>query len=214
MSAVVELVRERVHSTPVGEFVHTRDLVAELGHEGAVNAAMHRTHRDEDLVLVRRGLYYKGKRTKFGTTRPDPYRVAREVAKVAGYDSGVGPSGYSAARALGLTTQVPTTTEVSVPGRAPKDFAGVHFTSRSGVARRGLSDLEVAVLEVLRQWPRFAEDTWAGLVDRVRQLVTDGELDLDAVRAVARRERHTAARKLANRLAHDITTTAPKPVRA
>jgi hypothetical protein len=204
MATVAELVRERVRSIPTGEFVHSRDLVDDLGSRGAVDVALHRAHVGEHLVLVRRGLYYKGKPTRFGTTRPDPYRVALEVAKAAGHDGGVGPAGYSAARALGLTTQVPPSAEVSVPGRAPKDLRGVHFTSRSPVARRSLRELEVAVLEMLREWPRYSEESWLVFVDRVRDLARSGRVDPAAVRTVARREHHAQARELADRLCREV----------
>jgi hypothetical protein len=103
----MEFVRERVERLPGDTFVHSRDLVAEFGERTAVDVALHRLKESGELVPVRRGLYYKGRKTRLGTTRPDPIRTAYEVARAAGYGSGVGPAGYTAARALGLTTQVP-----------------------------------------------------------------------------------------------------------
>jgi len=62
------------------------------------------------LVRVRPGLYYKGVHTALGLTEPHPLDVALQIA-----GQGSGPAGFSAASALGLTTQVPSVIEVAVP---------------------------------------------------------------------------------------------------
>lgn len=204
MAAVAEQVRERVRRTPDGAFVHSRDLIAERRHRGAVDVALHRLLREGELVQVRRGLYCKGRKTRFGMARPDPYRVALEVARAAGFDRGVGPAGISAARALGLTTQVPAEVEVSVPGRKPQGLAQIRFTSRSPVARRDLRPLEVAVLELLREWPKYSEQGWPAFTAKVRELAEHGEVDVERVVAVARRERHVRAREHAERLRAEL----------
>ena len=202
---IAELVRERVNVAPAGAFVHTFDLVEALGSRVAVEAALHRLTRSAaPLVAVRRGLYFKGKSTRFGMTAPDPLRVGYEVARTRGYTSGVGPAGYSAARALGLTTQVPARHELAVPGRAPADLTGVHFTSRSSAGRTGLRPLEVAVLEILREWPRYAEGTWATFCARVGDLAARGELNPVSIHRAARLERHLSARTHADQLLADL----------
>lgn len=208
-TSIAELVRERVEHTPVGAFVHTFELVDSLGSRSAVEVALHRlTRSGTPLVPVRRGLYFKGKNTRYGTTRPDPLRVGYEIAHSRGYTSGVGPAGYSAARALDLTTQVPSRHEIAVPGRTPADTSGVHFTSRSGVARSGLRPLEVAVLEILREWPRYSEESWATLRVRVGELAARGAVDPATVRRAAHLERHLAAREYADRLLTALTAPA------
>lgn len=204
--SVMERVRERVVATPADAFIHSRDLVAELGERTAVDVALHRLKETEDLVSVRRGLYYKGRKTRFGTTRPEALRVGYEVARSAGFECGVGPAGYSAARALGLTTQVPRRDELSVPGRAPADTPDVHFCSRSSTARSKLRPLEVAVLELLPAWPRYSEESWGTFVKVVAALSAEGRVSLSEVRDVARRERHVAARKRAERLFDEVET--------
>lgn len=202
---IATLVRERVESAPVGSFVHTFELVESLGSRAAVEAALHRLSRsDVPLVPVRRGLYFKGKSTRFGRTRPDPLRVGYEIAQARGYTSGVGPAGYSAARALGLTTQVPASHEIAVPGRAPADLTGVHFTSRSAGARSGLRALEVAVLEILREWPRYSEGTWETFRARVGELAAQDQVAPAAIQRAAHLERHLSARANADRLMVEI----------
>lgn len=204
MTTVAERVREQLRTTPVGGFLHTRELVDSCGSRPAVEVALHRLHTEQHLVAVRRGLYFKGKPTRFGLTRPDPLRVGYEIARSAGFEAGVGPAGVSAACALGLTTQVPGWHEIAVPGRAPADAPGVRFTSRSGVGRAGLRPLEVAVLEMLRGWPRYSERTWPEFAHAVSTLAERGEIDIAAVQRAVRRERHVAAREKASQLAVDV----------
>lgn len=195
--SVAAAVRERVERVPVGSFVRSAEIAAEAGSPAAVDVALHRLLAERVLLRVQPGLYYKGKATRFGTTRPDPLTAAYEVARDRGYSSGVGPAGVTAARSLGLTTQVPGAVEVAVPGRAPAPVAGARFTSRSPVGRHDLRPLEVAVLELLRAWPRYSEKSWSEFVDVIRDLHDRGRVDMHAVRASAMRERHREARQRA-----------------
>lgn len=99
-----------------------------------------------ELVRVRRGLYWRGKKTRFGMTHPSVLEAAVAVG-----GPGSGPSGIAAGHLLGLTTQVPSTVDVAVPGKTPEPMPGVRFRSRPYSRReRRLTPVEVAVLEVLR----------------------------------------------------------------
>ena len=82
--SVAELVRERVRSVPEGEFVHSRDLVEEIGSRGAVDSALRRLRESEHLVPVRRGIYFKARPTRFGLTRPDALRVGTRSPRPPG----------------------------------------------------------------------------------------------------------------------------------
>lgn len=205
--SVMEMVRERIADLPVDAFVHSRDLVVEFGNgdRAAVDVALHRLKESAALVPVRRGLYYKGRKTRFGVTRPDALRTGYEVAKAAGFSTGVGPTGFTAARALGLTTQVPRREELSVPGRPPADTPDVHFAARSPRARSLLRPLEVAVLELLPQWPRYSEASWSTFLRRVADLERDKKVSVAAIREAARRERHVVARERAERLFAEVS---------
>lgn len=201
---VTDQVRQVVAKTPVGGFVRSAELARLTGARGAADTALHRIAAAEDLLPVRPGLYWKAKRTRFGLTRPDPLTVAYEIAKGRGFDSGVGPAGITAARHLGLTTQVPAVEEVAVPGRAPASVPGVIYRSRTAAGRRGLTPLEVAVLELLREWPRYSEQSWPQFVSAVARLAEQGKVDVDRVRVAASREHHAAARDRATQLANSI----------
>src|SRR5438552_1777811 len=93
------------------------------GSPDAVAQTLGRLTRAGELRRVRRGLYWRGTPTRLGMAPPSPGRLAEEV--VGG--SGTGPAGWSAALALGLSTQVPRRETIAVPGRAPHNPSAVRF---------------------------------------------------------------------------------------
>lgn len=198
--SVATLVRTEVERRPVESFVRSRDLLALSPSRSAIDTALHRLTKDGHLRFIRSGIYYKGKRTRFGMTAPDPMLVGVTIAELHGMSGGVGPAGYSAARALGLTTQMPSRHELAVPGRAPGDTEHVHFVSRPAHTRSTLRSLEVAVLEMLRQWPRYSEADWPTFANVVHTLEDGGEIDVAKIVTVSQIERHVSARMLAHRL--------------
>ena len=119
---------------------------------------------------------------------------------------GSGPSDLAAAKFLGLTTQVPVTMDMAVPGRAPAGVPGIEFHSRPYTrALRGLkpaevAPAEVAVLEVLRMWPSGVEEDWDALRDRVADLATKGIVRTEHVSAAVADERTPAVRRLWEKL--------------
>lgn len=179
-TSVAGAAQRRVRSAPEGTFF-TR--AAFTGSDRAVESALSRLAAHGELLRVRRGLYWKGKSTRFGMTRPAPLQVALQVA-----GPGSGPAGVAAAHMLGLTTQVPSTSEVAVPGRVPEPLDGVRFRSRSFERRlRGLRPLEVAVLEVLRD-PGAVEVEWTAAARRFSDLADVGEIRLKVVSEEAEQE--------------------------
>jgi hypothetical protein len=66
--------------------------------------------------------------------------------------------------------------------------------------------LEVALLELLREFPHHVEADWDDVVRRTGELVADGQVDLDRVLAAAVRERHPACRARARQLAGEVRT--------
>lgn len=157
-------VRRVVRSAPDGTFFTRKDFV---GSDRAVESALSRLVAAGELRRVRKGLYWRGVTTRFGMTPPSTLQVALEVA-----GPGSGPTGVAAAQMLGLTTQVPSITEVAVPGRAPDPVPGVRFRSRSHTRHvRGLRPVEVAVLELLRD-PSAVESPWPVVVARIGELAS------------------------------------------
>jgi hypothetical protein len=181
------LVRERVDSTPSRGFVAVRDVP---GPRRAVESAFSRMAADGDLVHVRRGLYWKGPHTRLGMPRPRGSELGLALAGPGG-----GPAGVTAARALGLTTQVPSVDTYAVAGRPRSAPVGVRFVSRS-IERRihHLAPIEVALLEVLRDWPGTSESTWAGLVATVRAM-SESDLRIEVLRDHVESEVHVGLRE-------------------
>lgn len=202
--SVAARVRDEIDRAEKNSFIVVRDVVEHFGARHAVELALTRAASQGQLVSVRRGLYWKGAQTRFGSTRPDALDSALAVARAAGFDSGVGPTGWSASHALGLSTQIPARTHVAVPGRPPAPPPGVEFHQRSPRGRHGLRVLEVALLEVLSEFPDQVEASWGDVVAKTRSLVADGQIDINVVVASARMQWSRAARAAADRLSNDL----------
>jgi hypothetical protein len=135
-------------------------------------------------------MYWRGKTTRFGMTHPSVLETAVAVG-----GPGTGPAGVAAAQLLGLTTQVPATVEVAVPGKVPDPMRGVRFRSRPYSRReRRLTPVEVAVLEVLRD-PHAAEVPWSRVEERIRELLADGTVRAQVLDAEATSEPRVQARE-------------------
>jgi hypothetical protein len=202
--SIAALVRDEIDRAETNSFIVVREVVEHLGARHAVELALARAASQGRVVPVRRGLYWKGTQTRFGSTRPDALDSALAVARAAGFDSGVGPTGWSASHALGLSTQIPARTHVAVPGRVPAPPPGVEFHQRSPRGRHGLGVLDVALLEVLSQFPGQIEASWEDVVAKTRSLMVDGQVDVEQVLGSARMQRSLAAREAAERLSHDL----------
>lgn len=181
------MVRERVASSPVQHFIAATEVP---GTRRSVECELSRLVAAGELVRVRKGLYWKGPKTRVGMPVPRPF----EVALVVGGE-GAGPAGVSAAHFLGLTTQVPAIETVAVPGRVPSPLPGVRFVSRS-IERRiaRLTVAEVALIEVHRAGSSVVE-RWAEVDRAVESLVAGGEVRLGVVDEQVRHEHHVATRE-------------------
>lgn len=185
--SVASAAKERVMSAPAGTFLRRRDFV---GSDRAVETALSRLFAKGELVRVRPGLYWVGKRTRFGMTAPSTLDAALAIA-----GPGSGPSGVSAARTLGLTTQVPSVVEVAVPGKVPDPVSGVRFRSRSFARREHrLTPIEVSVIELLR-YPDSSEEGWPDISERLASLISENVVRREALDEVIRDERHRGARE-------------------
>lgn len=186
---------------PVGSYVRLSDLP---GSFEAARSAVSRAARKGLLAHVSRGLYFKGVATMYGMPTPSPEEVALEVVG----HRGAGPAGVSAARALGLTTQVPAMPHLAVVGRVPGSVRGVRLTKRNNLERVGLTYTEIALLETLRSWTTTVDAGWDGLVEAVRARVASGGIRLDVVRRAAAREHSRAVAEGMRRLVEGLAEPA------
>ena len=203
MESVAASIRSRVTRSRPGTFFRVSDFI---GPRRAVESAFSRLAAEEEGLLgVRRGLYWKGVKSRFGPGRPRVEDLVREVAGARG----VGPAGWSASHALGVSTQVPAVPEGAVVGPPPTGIRGATFHSRRNFARLGLGYEEIALLEVLRDWPAHVEADWSDLERTVIQLRDDGRIRLNRVRKAASEESSPALRKRGAALVNDIARLVP-----
>ncbi|MGH2442409.1 MAG: hypothetical protein ACRDFX_04530 [Chloroflexota bacterium] len=187
--STAESIRTTIEKAPSGTFFHASQLP---GPPRAVESELSRLARRGLVQRARKGLYWKGRTSRFGSTRPDPVAVAFEVAG----DRGVGYSGVSASYALGLSMQVPPRPELVVVGPPPSGVKGVTFHSRNNLHRRHLRPAEVALLEVLRLWPYGVEMSEEEFATRIQALAREKAIDLDRVAEAAEHESRTVRERL------------------
>ncbi len=147
------------------------------GSSTAARKAASRAVKDGLLLPVRRGLYYRGRRTRYGVTAPRAEEVARAVLGTRG----IGPAGYSAARAWGVTTQIPPVWHIATL-RTVDPIDGVIQHERRNLARADLNEKEVALLELLRSPEVYVEAGWDALVEKVRTALRSGEVSATRLR--------------------------------
>ncbi|WP_245571039.1 DUF6088 family protein [Glaciibacter superstes] len=198
MDDVTEAPGARLRSLAPRSFVRPSALP---GSSSSVRSALSLAARKGELLRVRKGLYYKGAKGRYGMTRPSTEEIAREVLGTVG----VGPAGYSAARRLGLTTQVPAHLHVAVAGPVPEPISDVRIHRRNNMARRDLNETEIALLEVLRDPSTLVESGWEALVPSARALIRSREIDLERLTAAITGEGSRSARDNFDRLAVELS---------
>jgi hypothetical protein len=188
-------IRSRVHRSRPGTFFAVSDYPA--AKRIAAETALSRLHSEGKLERVRRGLYMKGAKSRFGSVRPTSETVLRRIASGRGF----GPTGWSASNALGVSTQVPARPSFVVVGSVPTGFADVDISTRFNLGRASLKPLEVAVLEVLRNYPRFVEVSWDELRHRIRELDRTERIRLGHIAKAAVTERPARLAELLDEIA-------------
>lgn len=213
----------RVMSTSVAPAVRERILGSHErfwrpedfdGSADAVAQALSRLTRTGELRRVRRGLYWRGAPTRLGMAPPPSRRLADEV--VGG--PGTGPAGWSAALALGLSTQVPRRETIAVPGRAPRSPRAVRFVSRAASTKRRderLRPAEVALLEVLRDWDTLVELPTREATKRIGRVIESGAVRVDRLVRASATEPPRVRERLRRLLgALDLSADAVRPARS
>lgn len=151
--SVAESVRRRVVRSR-DRFWHNDDFE---GDAKAVDMALSRLAADGELERIRRGVYWRGRKTRFGMSLPSPIAAVRSVL---GPGEAVGAAEWYAANLLGLSTQVSPVPVVAVSQRIPTGFDRIRLvdrSSRTGRTRHRLSETDVTVLEAIDGWDRYVE---------------------------------------------------------
>lgn len=183
---------------PTGTFVHVNLLP---GSRAAASSAASRAHKRGELRSIRKGLYFKGVQTRYGMTGPSAEEIAAEVLGGVG----VGPAGYSAARAFGLTTQVPAKPMFVIAGPVPTSLPGVKVSKRNNMRRRDLNYIEIALLELLcGDWETTVDGGWAALVSAAVRAAREGQVRPAELGKAVAGERSAAAHANWARLAQHL----------
>ncbi len=185
-----------IRHAPEGTFVHVNRLP---GSVEAARQAASRAARKGELLPVRRGVYYRGAKTRYGMAPPQLEEVAKEVLG----EMGVGPAGYSAAREWGLTTQMPAAFHVATLW--PTDpIDGIVQHSRKNRERALLNAKEIALLELLRAPEVYVEAGWSPLVRKVREALDRGHIREGSLGSAVAAERNRVVRGNYARLISDL----------
>ena len=138
--------------------------------QAAVAQSLSRLAREGTLQRLSKGVYYHGRNTSLGRSRPNPAAV-RALATRGG---GVFPAGIAAANVLGFTTQQARRAEVATRGfRLPRKLLG-HDTivyTRRPEAWAQLSSVEAAILDFLRRGGRTSELSPEATAERLLALM-------------------------------------------
>lgn len=146
------------------------------GPTSAVGNELRRLVARGELRRVRRGVYWRGNRSRFGMS-PAPQGDA--LRAIVGPDEAIGATGWHATNLLGLSTQVAPVEAVAVTRRRPTGLSRLDVVSRaarSGRRKAKLTGLEVTFLEVLDGWERYVEVDAAMALERLRELLTRSDI--------------------------------------
>jgi hypothetical protein len=182
-TSVAEQVKRRVQSSQ-NEFWTADDFDA--ASRTAVLRELSRLADEGELRSVRKGLYWRGQKTRLGMTPPQGEDVVRHAVG----SGGVGPAAWTASLALGLSTQHPRVETVAVPKRL-RALGSVEIKDRSGREfrrRERLNRYEVALLEVLEDWERYVDIPQAAALDRLEHWIDSKTIRVDKLVKAAKTE--------------------------
>jgi hypothetical protein len=197
-SGVASIVRDSVTSSSPGRFWRPADFKSS---PSAVEQAFHRLVDVGELRSVRRGLYWRGTKTRLGMAPPSADKLVRAIVPEK---RGIGPAGASAANVLGLSTQMPAKPIFAIPARVPSPVPGIKMVSRTGCRERvkaNAKSAEVALLEVLRDWAGLVEVDSDEATRIIRSRIADGVLRPAVLVKVAKTEPPSVRDRLARLLA-------------
>jgi Family of unknown function (DUF6088) len=155
-----------------------------------------------ELERVRRGVYWRGRKTRFGMAVPPAVEAVREIV---GDGEAVGAAGWYATNVLGLSTQVSPTPVVAVTQRPPTGLRGVRLinrASRVGRRRAKLNEIEVTLLEALEGWERHVEVDRSEALDRFAKLLERDDVRVERLARAAETESPRVRERLRAVLAH------------
>ena len=172
------------------------------GEPHAVVLELRRLVAAGELERVRRGVYWRGRSTRFGARLPSAVQTLREVM---GDREAIGAAGWYATNLLGLSTQVSPEPVVSITGRPPTGLRGIRIVnraSRTGRRDARLNELEVTLLEALDGWERYVELDHATALDRFAEILRQPDVRVERIVRAAATESAVVRERLRAVLEH------------
>jgi hypothetical protein len=155
----------------------------------AVAATLSRMTKSGELTRVRRGVYYRPRKTIFGVMKPDPSALTDAVLRARGESSM--PSGIGAYSRLGLTTQASgVVSRATLTRISPNSVPGVRLSTalRPLDKQKGIRTEERTALDALRDITRIPDAHPADILRRIGTLVRAGDLDFSRLARYAEAE--------------------------
>ena len=172
------------------------------GSPSAVNNELRRLISRGELMRVRRGVYWRGKKSRFGMIGASQ---GEAVQKVLGAQEAVGATGWHATNLLGLSTQVSPIEALAVTHRRPEGLHNVKVSSRaarSGRREAKLNGMEVTFLETLEGWDRYVEADGATALERFGELLDREDIRVERLVRASRTEPPVVRERLRAVLRH------------
>lgn len=172
------------------------------GDPHAVVIALGRLVAAGELERLRRGVYWRGAKTRFGPRVPSAVEALRTVV---GDREAIGAAGWYATNLLGLSTQVSPEPVVSIAGRPPTGLHGIRVVnraSRTGRRDARLNETEVTVLEALDVWESHVELDHATALDRFVEILRSPSIRVDRLVRAAPTESPAVRERLRAVLEH------------
>jgi hypothetical protein len=138
----------------------------------AVAQTLSRLARSGRLERLSKGVYYHGRRTSLGASRPNP----ATLLQIAASRHPIFPAGVAAASLLGFTTQTPARRELATCASSlPSALVGstARIVTRRPAAWSRLSEVDGALLDFLRRGGDFCELSPAAAIRRTLRLLEE-----------------------------------------
>jgi hypothetical protein len=138
----------------------------------ATAQTLSRLTRKGMIERLSKGIYYRPRMTSFGKSLSNPARLQELLP----HRRRAFPAGIAAASLLGLTTQMPkrqeiATSSLSLPRKLLGKDAILH--TRRPESWNKLSDIEIALLDVLRQGGKTSELSAEKTIEKLRALLSE-----------------------------------------
>ena len=184
MATPAEVIRRKVEKGPEDRLWAFNDFSSLPA--PAVAKTLSRLVKEGVVARVRKGVYYRPKTTRFGTTKPDLTRVFTDALDRKGIEWI--PSGLSVWNSLGLTTQVPAIATFAVDRRVDVADPSGRSRLRRVASIHSVSIEERAALDALRDLRLVPDTTPVETIRRLIDLCREGRLLFARMKRVALHE--------------------------